>query len=686
MALLPPAQCRRTTLRPLAASPASFRITESFLQATELHQRAIIPPRRSLNSHAGPFESRRRGSKRHMTGLMPTSSAFPPIWQFDVPSSTILQWEAPTAPAYRRQRKQQVGVSALFDNLVNWLDGSMARKLGNPPPASINTTADAVTMEALAVDDVAKHGSISDADPVNARLHYHLPREIAKLRASICGSENIDEETLFRLCRTCRRSLRRRIERGDMCLEGLVAALDPLDLPSKSRIPHASTANKMTAMIRRSVLSAMDNVTRQHGEILSRDLWLAFAEHICRTDGGNHDMQLFWRLMDVMPAVLRSQIPSHSLAELTRSFLVAQASRHNLFLHWSARAAKFGQALQSLTAVQRLSLNDSIRQFLSEQAWESESSRRLRFSWLLIQAYDAHATTKDFLDTYRAAQRPGLGLNTMQLWQLLSARLAATGAIERGKAKVLMENDYLSMGHRWTDLLLDLLASAKREEGLRELCTCLTGIGKFETVMQSVLSLPLRRFRVDALQATAAACNNHYQALQLYDLVMAKDGSRKMLARWNWTFWTRHVQSMIKDPAFEHPRIWDLLNLSFHVGRSASPEAVAAEAEAKAQLLDKMGRWFGEASHLNDRQALRHLERCVAYQRSLTNGVTSQMLANVAAIVTRDLERGERGRATRMEWLVNMVERTHGPDAADSTASALKGWRWTINQGRGSSS
>lgn len=655
-------------------------------QAIEQCHRAILPPCRRLSSHAGPLESRRRLGRRHMTGLMPASSAYPPIWQFDVPSTTGMpQWEAPTAPSYRRQKNQHLSVSGIFSNLISWLENSGAdNKTFIPSPGDIATTG-SVAVEALALDNTAEQEAVPEAWVREAAPSRHLPREIMKLRTSIHTLDKADEETMFRLCRTCRRSLRRRVERGDLSVEALVAALDPLDSATRSRIPVAETANRMAAMIRRTILSAMADVQKQDGNAVSHELWMALAEKICGTNGTNHDIQLFWRLMDVVPASLRTQIPPDQIAGLARAFVTAQANRHNLFSHWSARAARFSNALRNLSAVQRRHLDGSMKGFLLQQDWVTEAARRLRFSWLIIKAYDTRATTQEFLAAYRASVEPGVRLHSMQLWQLLAARAIATGAIEGEQSKALMEAEYVSMSQRWTGLVLALLASKNRDSGLRELCACLNGIGEFESVAQALTSPPLRHVRVDSVQALAAACNDHNQAIQLYDSIAIKDGSRRKLGRWDWAAWTKYIERLIKDPKMEPMRVWQVLNLTRPSGREACPRTTAEEVKAKAALLDQMGQWYMEASHLNDRQVLRQVQRCVSYQRSLTNDVSSQTLANVAGIVTRDLEKGERGRTTRMEWLVGMVAKAHGADEAESTAKALKGWRWAIDRARESS-
>ncbi|PWI66222.1 hypothetical protein PCL_05187 [Purpureocillium lilacinum] len=680
-----PAQCRRpVSRRATASSQVGVWVTDSMLaQAIEQYHRAVLPPcRRHLNSHAGPLESRRRANKRHMTGLMPTSSAFPPIWQFDVPSSSIPQWEAPTAPSYRRQKNKQLSVSGLFNNLIGWLENSGADK-GLVPPIADSAATGVVSMEALAVSadtplDLTPEDRLREAAPP-----HDLPTEIAELRARVCDLDEATEAALYRLCTTCRRSLRRRIERGELTVDGLVLALDPLDLATRSRIPSVATANKMAAMLRRTIVSAMADAQERSESAVAPELWSTLAQQICGTNADNHDVQLFWRLMDVMPPALRARIPASQLAAFTHAFVAAQANRHNLFSHWSARAARFSNALQKLGDDQRQRLDEVMTRYLQEQDWLSEMARRMRFSWLIVKAYDSTATTQQFINSYKAAIESSMRLNSMQLWQLLAARLVAAGTLDGDQGKALMEADYSAMSQRWARLVLAVLASKNRDSGLREVCACLNGIGEFDTAAQALTSAPIRHLRIDAIQAVAAACHDHNQAVQLFEAVVLKEGSRQKVGAWKWSAWSAYVEGMIKDPKMDPARIWQVLNLRHSAnGRDACPKAAAGEVKAKTQLLDQMGKWFMEAPHLNDRQVLRQVQRCVASQRALTNGVSSCTLANVAELITRDLEKGGRGRTSRMRWLVGMVEQTHGADGAKRAAKALQGWRWTIDRSR----
>jgi hypothetical protein len=205
----------------------------------------------------------------------------------------------------------------------------------------------------------------------------------------------------------------------------------------------------------------------------------------------------------------------------------------------------------------------------------------------------------------------------------------------------------------------------------------LTQIGQFDAIVRALTCWPISLLQRDITEALASACDSHQQALLLYDSIDMKRSLGRKRPLWHWSVWTKYVEQMINDPALDPLRVWQVLGLTNEQSRANdTPEDV----DAKMQLLDRMGQWFVKAKHLNDRQVLRNVERCASYQRVLSNGVSSQTLANMTDIITRDLENGQRGRTSRMQWLLDMVAQNHGQEQARSTASALNGWRFQIDR------
>lgn len=612
--------------------------------------------------------------KRHMTGLMPTSSVYPPVWQFDVPpATTVSRWEPPTTPSFRRQKHERLGFAGLLNHVLSWLDHS------NAPKASMQSQA----VDVHAADSTAQRQAAHEATLPSSPSSLQPNVDLTTLRSAICALERVDEHQLRPLFTSCARSLGQKLHSGALPVNALDAAvLNPLDPMTRQQIPTEKLADEMVALFRSSLLSALGDLQGEGDKPIEPTTWLSLAQSACYTKGRPHDIALFGKLMRMMPISLRAQIPPDHLAELARAVVVEHASRLDLTHRWSTQARNFSRALQELTLTQRQHLDDDMRWFLLRQDRAVRESQTLSSSWLIIKAYDAHATTPDLLRMHIVTAPLNARVNSLQLWHVLAARFIATGAIEGEHGNLLVEAEYDSLGQRWTFLVLALMASQKKNESLRELCSFLSSIGEFETMARALTEREPQPVRTDAVQAIAIACGDHNRALALHDAVLAKGGSEQMLATWDWTMWAKYAERIIKDPSMDSWRIWDVLRLKRRSKRKQERDEAASEVEAKIQLLDQMSQWFMEATHINDRQLLRELEKVIYIQRGLTGTLTQKSLALLTDLLTRDLSRGRNGRTERLEWLVRLVAQTQGMDKATRVASAIRGWRWTLARKR----
>ncbi|KAG6004210.1 hypothetical protein E4U21_001318 [Claviceps maximensis] len=702
-----PALRRRTApCRAAHASNIGVWISDAMLiQAVEEYQRVASRKIRQFSSHPGPLESRRRASRRHMTGLMPASYTFPPIWQFDV-GSRRLQWEAPTSQEQRRQKRDhRFSVSGIFNTCISWLksqdSGSTDQRL-HAMPASPSDTADTgssvVRSEALAVDSCLRESAATaEREAREPMPRPTLPEEVALLRSSIpdMHTRAINDDAhffdeLYQAAKVCKRCLRRRIERGDLSVQGLIAALDPLDSTSRSLIPTAEMANKISAMIRRGILYAMADVHNQNPAAVSPELWPAFADSLCAASKGDaHDVQLLRRLLEMMPASLKHDLSAEQMRNMTRRVVTAQAHRHNLFPQWLLLASRFSQALQQLPVQRQRELDVDMAAFLSQQdLLPSDQANRMRFAWLVIKAHTARTTTQGFIKSYRSCLGPGHRPNGLQRWQVIFARLSALQTLDPASRKQLLHAEYTSQHERWSSLLAHAMSSANRDTALRELSAVLLGIGEFPSTVRILTTPPVHQLDRNAMEALATACCSHNQVLTLHDAIDSKPRANRAQPLWSWTTWTKHTEAIIKDPAIDPSRIWQLLKLTYTPRAISSDQArLAAETTAKSNLLIDMTTWYIQAHHLNDRQVLRNLQRCLNTHRALNNATAPppQMLVNIVELISRDLERGQRGRTCRMEWLLRMVSDVYGAEPAKKAALAWKGWRWTIENARGPS-
>ncbi|UKZ79517.1 hypothetical protein TrVFT333_007272 [Trichoderma virens FT-333] len=655
-------------------------ITDSMLrQAIEHYYRqfSAAAPCRRISSHSGPLESRRRQlGKRNMTGIMPSSSTYPPLWHFDVawvPSEW--KWEPPSTVEERKRRKQAISPSALFDGLISWLEKSDADKPFIQPPVADMTASTVSIGEATATEYV-----------YDVSIPPKVPQELAVLRDGILLLDTVDIEALDKLRKLFRRDYLRRMETASLSVEELRLAMEPLDQALRDKISDPKMEDWLVARIRRNLLTGLDVAQRRNPDnVVVLDLWMTFATTLCTSGGGYQNIRLIKRMMSLMPAWVRAQIPMDQMLTLTRCFVVAQANSGNLSTSWTATAAQFGEILSMLNPTQIQALDIDIGNLLSQQGHDLETTRRLRFSWLMAKAYNPTATNEEFTQSYRdAVESHEIDLRHLQLWQIIVGRLHSTGVIGVDTHSELTRKQYNSLSQRWRALFSTIYGLPSADNVLTELYNFFRDINQTDALIQALSSLPLSRMSIDSARTIATACDDHRLALQLYEAVRLRHSQGTHITTWGWEAWVPYVERIIKDAEITRPVHWEVLDLTrLATAPTAAPEEIAREIQAKMALVDRMGQWYLEAPHLNDRQRLRRLQRCASVQRALTRAVSPQVLARVADVVTRDLQRGEWGRTTWLQWLLGMIAQTHGNKHASDVSKTLDGWRWMVDRHKG---
>ncbi|KAL6818697.1 hypothetical protein GGI42DRAFT_310507 [Trichoderma sp. SZMC 28013] len=653
-------------------------ITDSMLrQAIEHYHRQFSAAAscRRLSSHSGPLESRRRQlGKRSMTGIMPSSSTYPPLWHFDVawvPSEW--KWEPPSTVEERKRKKQAISPSALFDGLISWLEKSDADKPFIQPPSADITLSSISSGEATATEYAYDDVSMSTK----------LPKELEVLRNRILLLNTVDDGALEKLRKLFRRDYCLRMETASLSVEELRLSMGPLDQTLRNKISDPKMAAEFVARIRRTVLTGLDVAQKRNPEnIAVLDLWMTFANIVCTTGGSFQNIRLFNRMMSLMPAWVRSQIPMDQISTLAQYFVMTQASSRNLSKRWTATAAQFGEALSMLSPTQIQTLDTDMTTLFSQQEQDLEASRKLRFSWLMAKAYNPTTTNEEFTQSYRdLIMSHEIIPRHVQLWQIIIGRLRSTGIINDKAHSELTQTQYSTLAQRWVALFSTIHGLPNASNILTELYSFFKDINQTDALIHAVSSLPLSRISIDSARTIATACDDHRLALQLYESLRLRLGQESHITTWGWEAWAPYVERIIKDAEITRPVHWEAMDLTrLASAPTAAPEEIAREIQAKMALVDSMGQWYLEAAHLNDRQKLRRLQRCASVQRALTRAVSPLVLARVADVVTRDLQRGEWGRTTWLQWLLGMIAQTHGDKHANDVSKTLDGWRWMVER------
>ncbi|TFA98560.1 hypothetical protein CCMA1212_009754 [Trichoderma ghanense] len=672
--------------RGIVSPSSAVWITDAMLrQAIDRYHRqfSAAAPCRRISSHAGPLESRRRQlGKRNMTGIMPSSATYPPLWHFDVawiPSEC--KWEPPSTVEERRRKKQSISPSALFESLISWLEKSDADKPFIQPPPADSIVSSAATGEATVAapaEAIAPPYVYQDAS-----IPAKVPRELSVLRCSISLLDTMDEMALERLLKPFQRHYFLRMEAAKLSVEELRLLMEPLDQAARDRISDPNMVDLLNARIRRSLLTGLEIAQKRVPDsVVLPDLWTTFAAIVCSSGGGYQNIRIFRKAMTLMPARLRAQIQMDEISTLARSFAVAQASNSNLYLPWIRAASQFGEALSKLSPLQLQNLDVEISALFPQQEQDLEASRKLRFAWLMAKAYNSSATNEEFVQSYQELiASHEIDLGSAQLWQIIVARLKSAEVIETVAHFELTRTTYSSLSQRWAALFSAIHGLPSANDVLTELYGFFKDINQTDALIQAISSLPVSQMSIDTARTIATACDDHRLALHLYETIRARLGRVSQIESWGWEAWVPYLERIIKDPEITRPLHWEMLDLPrLTTPPDADPEEIAREIQAKMALVDSIGQWYMEAPHLNDRQLLRRLQRCVDVQRALAKAVSPQVLARVAEVVTRDLQGGNWGRTTRLRWLLGMVAETHGEKQAGDVSRTLEGWRRMVDR------
>ncbi|EGR51531.1 uncharacterized protein TRIREDRAFT_120485 [Trichoderma reesei QM6a] len=672
--------------RGIVSPSSAVWITDAVLRhAIDRYHRQFpaAAPCRRISSHSGPLESRRRQlGKRNMTGIMPSSATYPPLWHFDVawiPSEC--KWEPPSTAEERRKKKQSLSPSALFESLISWLEKSDADKPFIQPPPADDIVCSASTGEATvaAPAEAAVPEYVYHDPPIPAKV----PRVLSALRRNISLLDTVDEKALERLLRPFQRRFFRRMETADLTVEALRVLMEPLDQAARDRISDPEMADLLIARVRRSLLTGLEIAQNKVPDsVILPDLWTTFVSIVCSSGSGYQNIRLFRKALELMPADIRARIPMDDIKTLARSSLVAQASKCNLLPDWIRVASQSGEALSNLSPLQLQDLDLEINALILKRERDSEENRRLRFAWLMAKAYNSAATNEEIVQSYRELiASHGIDLASAQLWQVIAARLKSAEAITTVAHYELTRYRYTSLSGRWAALFSAIHSLPSANNILTELYGFFKDIDRTDILIDAVHSLPVSRMSIDTARTIATACDDHRLALQLYETIRARLGQGSRVASWGWEAWVPYLERIIKDPEITRPVHWELLDLPrLTTPPDADPEEIAREIQAKMALVDSIGQWYMEAPHLNERQLLRRLHRCVSVQRALARAVSPQVLARVAEVVTRDLQGGDWGRTTRLRWLLSIIAQTHGEKQAGDVSKTLEGWRRMLDR------
>lgn len=635
-----------------------------------------------------------------MTGLMPSSYTSPPPWAFELPPQIgEWSWQAPTSIEDRKKRRNdsKLSISRLLDEAIQGLETWGEEKpWSQPPPPSIETS-DQSTM-ALPVEQEAEFSSdqaqaqivetlppitdtVSRVKSYPAKVPTTLDDLVARLQDRVLESPNV--HILQAACRSYRKGIHSLLRGNRIPSADLPAAVNPFNTELEGRFS-SDVLDVERAATAQSIVEAFGGIGLVTKLAQDQKTWLSLLAQTCQMVPQKDTFGLFKVLMDAIPRTFLNDLPSDSLIQITKSFIDHEASRP-----WRSTPRKLHSHLQFAGAIRRITprQHDELRQsmdlYLQQSSPPKDRLMDMKYHWVLTMAYDRHTTTDVFLEALATLADDPAAQSCDKLFALLKGRFWAARGI--GATDVPYFKSAKADIKGWQTILRCLWFTPeqqKKDELFRLLCQLCQELGCFDGLAKALEheDLPARQ---QIVQAIIMALDDHKLALQVGYAVTKEQQGPVASPVWQWDTWSRHVENIIKDPDLDTGTVWRVINFPRTAAYQVQHDVDTGDIRNVFLLLERMTGWFLEATHLTDRQVLRHIERCMSSYIILrrcpgVSDIPESYIVSLAQVVTRDLERGQPGRPARLDYLVSLTRKTRGEEQAEKLLTQIRGWRWTI--------
>ncbi|CAM1506730.1 Fc.00g063710.m01.CDS01 [Cosmosporella sp. VM-42] len=618
------------------------------LRAIERYGRVSAASARHLSSVPGPIECRRRLGKRQMTGVMPESHASPPPWAIEFPWQVgDWKWEAPTAPEDRKLDKPNFSLRQMVDRFIGWLESRDEDiPIIHSPPVADTTIA-----------------------PTPLQQRVFALREQITQRASIDKTGEVLD-----LCREFKRGLENMIHLKSVTSADLLLAFNLFNSEITKDLHHTPRWDGITASIGDTIVKSIvsSRPTARH-DAYGTDFWLSFLKEVRQLTPQKSTFSLFASCVDALPRA--DLLDQDDLFDMTKSF-VTQESKKGRFKHWNL--VELLKPLQRLTPADAEQWRTSLVTFLRalpKDEWKG------RFYGLWVLSHHSQTSTDQFLQASSEVCGNRRWGPEEAFW-LVKGRLWAWNYLEPKNVGFWLQQTASSRG--WSNLVLSIWYAPAdvRPTFFFRLCKIADSLGCFETMAKALATEMPRSSSV--FRALALGSEDYRIALRLWETIHgSKHGSRAYnIYDWDWTAWTPYLERMIKDPEVDQGLVWKVISLGRTSRNDALPDRAIGGVGSKTQLLDMMSKWYLEVPHLSNRQVLRRIQNCIKHQQRIRKDVSRALLGNMAHAVLRDMENGVLGPASRLDYLVFLVQKYLGNEEAEAALVQIRGWRWTIkNQG-----
>ncbi|KAL6869224.1 hypothetical protein ACO1O0_000548 [Amphichorda felina] len=619
---------------------AAVWITDAMLcRAIEQYQRRSLVTNRTLSSHGGLYECRRRPlGKRNMAAIMASPPAYHPTWWFELRGNKhAWQWEPPTSSQCRRDKEGTTTLSGLADKFIRWLEASDLDKPFLQPPAEVAAAQSLAPQRAEAPARAPARPSFREAG---------LMAPIAKLRRNIGGMEIADKQLQQEYRVRCTRALVACLRSGNFTNEQVRAVLESLTLPAAGwGLPKDQLATLLRP-ISRQIISTIAFYRRKTQVKAYDDAWTVIVDKIFSMKPGVIKFRLFRYMMHKASAADIADMKDSQFVQVMQQFVRSHgdtAIDDRVLPIWFKRASLFSQAINRLPEARFEAMVPGIE----GEVWDRGETRRRWLTWFLVRACLKHSKTDTMSEMMVRFRQQHTCMTNFEVRTLSMARLVSEG---------FMDNPAVTKGKL-------VMNPSSKSTALADMTLQMGGMDSLKGLMAWLRSTQDEQWLFRSLLLTRLDPETEQLGL---------------MAR-------RVMEKMMDDPAMSRRLFLLTVDLVTKTMMNKLPDARSVDAAKSREqlqcgvreLVEWVAYWYMQTPHLNDRQALRGVEWCIKISEkpNLQDRGSSKILVMLAKMMIQDLEQGKIGRTTRLRWLVAKIEQYHGAKAAKAALKTLEGWR-----------
>ncbi|KAI1423950.1 hypothetical protein F5Y12DRAFT_499098 [Xylaria sp. FL1777] len=670
MAVSPSSQCYQAVRRRFQPHHDSIWVPDSLLaSAFERYVATFRTSARYGSSVPGPMEHRKRLAKRRMGELhFGESHPAAPIWQLsNLVDLTQWKWTPPTPPnARNRQSTNTVERRTLSDSVLS----SMRSLLPSRTPA----TDDLQKLDqTLLPPDVTLSG-VAESPPtipwdVNSTPLDVIDAALDSLSQDKTNSVGISLRFSL-LCDSWRQALREGLFHGEAIDKVLTGIGEGLSVKLINAY-ESKTIEGFRLLLLEATIEGISKGRIDETASFDYVAWISILRGVSTIQ--MNTMRVFTKAIACVPRP-SLKVVSPGILEYLDKF-VSALGRAKTRATLVRQTAKMAASLKSLGEPElRFVLDDATKMVTGYKSVDGVNYLDARFSWLLLLAR-LPGVDQDYLAQACIVLEAGLvtqPLTNSEICRLFLVWTNSQSPLYRYTdiCKILKFDNTISYR-----LLGTALWKTCQFHRTRQLSKFLHAIGR-ETHVGLLAKGAIHRWRREPCQLAILALGMRKPLAAIDILCLYEESRRRKMSFWESKFGFRALEILTWSPQFEYAKLWRTLKIpgqEFGVQRRRG--RLKGIDHYKKTKIAAVGIVTGLSPYITKRKALTVMMNCYLNLERHNTKLPRSFLRALVHNVTRQLAEGQPGISSRLRYVVYIIHRQMGREAAHRIAMAMQGRR-----------